>query len=147
MCGSLNRSKTQGEWKIKLEIDYIKEKFDELTVTKSMKSQNNSYLKRSKSFKPKFTESDGRSDWRELEMEPRFGQEFKNWGRSDQLIYVLLPSGVAKFVTRNISPSVDISCSSSLNGLDLEQMSERKRMKTLPRCCRYLECRFDSEPV
>ena len=35
-----------------------------------------------------------------------------------------LPSGVAKFVIRNISLSADRSCSSGLNGSDPEQMSE-----------------------
>ena len=39
-----------------------------------------------------------------------------------------LHSGVAKLVIRNISPSADRSYSSSLNGSDPEQMSERKRM-------------------
>ena len=34
-----------------------------------------------------------------------------------------LPSRVARFVTRNISPFADRSCSSGLNGSDLEQMS------------------------
>ena len=62
MSGSLNRSKTQGERNIKLDIDEINEKIDGLTVKKNIKSQNNSDLDRSKSFKPKFTESDGRSD-------------------------------------------------------------------------------------
>ena len=38
-------------------------------------------------------------------------------------------------------------CSSSLNGSDPEQMSERQRMKTLPGCRRHMECCFDSEPV
>ena len=36
----------------------------------------------------------------------------------------MLPSGVAKCVIRNISPSADRSCSSSINGSDPEQMSE-----------------------
>ena len=143
----MNISKTQGERKIKLEIDQIKEKIDGFTVKKSIKSQNNSYLNIYESFKPKFTESDGRSDWRELEMELGFRQEFKNRGRLDQLIYALIPNGVARFVIKNISPSTDRSYSSSLNGLDPEQMSERQRMKTFPGCCRHLECCFDSEPV
>ena len=52
-----------------------------------------------------------------------------------------------KPVSRNISPSADRSYSSSLNGSDPEQMSERQRMNTLPGCCRNLECFFDSEPV
>ena len=47
MSGSLNRSKTQGERNIKLEIDQIKEKIDGLTVKKSIKSQNNLDLKAS----------------------------------------------------------------------------------------------------
>ena len=139
--------KHKGERKIKLEIDQIKVKIDGLTVTKSIKSWNTSDLSRSESFKPKFTESDRKSDWRELEMEPGFGQEFKNWGISDQLIYVSIPSGVAIFVTRNISPSTDRIYSSDLNGSDPEQLSERQRMKTFPRCRRHLECCFDSEPV
>ena len=80
---------------------------------------------RSESFKPKFTKSDGRSDLRELEMEPGFGQEFKNGGRSDQLKFALLPSKVARFVIMNIAPSADRSCSSGLNGSDPEEMSER----------------------
>ena len=35
-----------------------------------------------------------------------------------------IPSGVTKFVIRNISPFTDRSCSSSLNGSDPEQMSD-----------------------
>ena len=49
-----------------------------MTIKKSIKGQNNSDMNIFESFKPKFTEVDGRSDLRELEMEPRFGQEFKN---------------------------------------------------------------------
>ena len=119
-------------------MDQIKEKFHVLTVKKSIKSWNNSDLNRSESFKPKFTKSDGRSNWRELEMEPGFGQEFKNWGSSDQLRYALMPSWVARFVIRNIAPFTDRSCSSGLNGSDLEQMSEWERMKTFPECHRHL---------
>ena len=51
----------------------------------------------------------------------------------------LLPSGVARFVVRNIAPSVDRSCSSGLNGSDPEQISEQKRVKTFPKCCKHLE--------
>ena len=36
---------------------------------------------------------------------------------------VMFPSGVTKFVIRNIAPSADRSCSSGLNGSDPEQMS------------------------
>ena len=50
-------------------------------------------------------------------------------------------------VTMNISPSMDSSCSSGLNGSDPEQMSEQKRMKTLPGCRRHLECCFDNESM
>ena len=35
-----------------------------------------------------------------------------------------IPSGVTKFVIRNISPFADRSCSSSQNGSNPEQMSE-----------------------
>ena len=35
-----------------------------------------------------------------------------------------IPTRVAKFVIRNISPSADRSCSSGMNGSDPEQMSE-----------------------
>ena len=51
---------------------------DELTVKGSIKSRNNSDLNISKSFKQKFTKSDGKSDRRELEMEFGFKQEFKD---------------------------------------------------------------------
>ena len=34
-----------------------------------------------------------------------------------------VPSRVARFVIMNIAPSADRSCSSGLNGLDLEQIS------------------------
>ena len=139
--------KHKRERKIKSKIDQIKEKIDGLTVKKSIKSWNNSDMNRSKSFKPKFTDSDSRSNWRELEMEPGFGQEFKNWGRSNQLIYVLSPQQSRQICTRNISPSVDRSCSFGLNGSYPEQMSERKRMKTFPECHRHLEYFFDCEPV
>ena len=54
--------KHKGEKQIKLEKDQIKEKFDGLTVKKSIKGRNNSDLNRSRSFKPKFTESDGGSN-------------------------------------------------------------------------------------
>ena len=37
MHSSLNKSKTQGEREIKLEIDHIKEKIDGLIVKKSVK--------------------------------------------------------------------------------------------------------------
>ena len=37
MCGSLNRSKTQGDQKIKLEIDQIKEKINGLTIKRAYK--------------------------------------------------------------------------------------------------------------
>ena len=80
-------------------------------------------------------------------MEPRFKQEFKDWGRSDQLKFALLPNGVTTFVIRNIGPSADRSCSFGLNGLDPEQMSEQQRMKTFLECCRHLEYCFDHEPV
>ena len=50
-------------------------------------------------------------------------------------------------VIRNISPSADKICSSYLNGSNPEQMSERQRMNTFPRCCRHLECCFNCEPV
>ena len=59
--------KHKREWKIRSEIDQIKAKFDGLTVKKSIKSWNNSYLNRSGSFKPKFTKSDGKSNGRELD--------------------------------------------------------------------------------
>ena len=49
-------------------------------------------------------------------------------------------------VIMNIAPSMDISYSSSLNGSDPEQMSERQRMKTFLECCRHLEYCFDHEP-
>ena len=62
MSSSLNRFKTQRRIEGKVEIDQIKEKIDGLTVKKSIKSKNNSDLNKSKSFKPKFTELDGRSD-------------------------------------------------------------------------------------
>ena len=104
-------------------------------------------MNRFESFKPKSTKSDGRSDWRELEMEPGFRQEFKDWGRSDQLRFALLPSGVTRFVIRNIAPSADRSFSSGLNGSDLKQMSERQRMKTFPEYCRHLEYCFDGKPM
>ena len=58
-------------------------------------------------------------------MEPGFRQEFKNRGRSDKLRFTLFPSGVARFVVRNIAPSVDRSCSSGMNGSDPKQISER----------------------
>ena len=57
-------------------------------------------------------------------MEPGFGQGFKDLGRSDQLKFYLFPSGVTRFVIKNIAASVNKSCSSSLNGSDPEQMSE-----------------------
>ena len=78
MCGSLNSSKTQGERKIKSEKDQIKVKTNRLRIKESIKGRNNSDLDKSRSFEPKSTESDSRSDWRELEMEPGFGQELKN---------------------------------------------------------------------
>ena len=36
---------------------------------------------------------------------------------------MLFPNRVARFVARNIAPLTEKSCLSSLNGLDLEQMS------------------------
>ena len=60
-----------------------------------------------------------------------------------QCKYLLKPISV----TKNISPSANRSCSSVLNGSDPEQMSEQKRMKTLPACHRHLECCFDNEPI
>ena len=50
-----------------------------------------------------------------------------------------IPNRVARFVVRNIAPSVDRSCSSGLNGSYPEQISERKRLKTFPECCKHLE--------
>ena len=58
-------------------------------------------------------------------LEPGFGQVFKDRGRSDQLKFSLFPNRVAKPVVRNIAPFANRSCSSSLNGSDPEQMSER----------------------
>ena len=58
-----------------------------------------------------------------------------------------IPSGVSRFVIRNIGPSADRSCSFGLNGLDPEQMSEQQRMKTFLGCHRHLECCFDNELV
>ena len=72
-------------------------------------------------------------------MEPGFGQEFKDLGRLDRIIFALFPSGVAIFVIRFIASSADRCCSSSLNGSDIEQMSEPQRMKTFPECCKQLE--------
>ena len=43
-----------------------------------------------------------------------------------------------RFVARNIAPLADKSFSFSLNGSDLEQMSN-KGWKTSPRTCRHLE--------
>ena len=51
-------------------------------------------------------------------MEPEFGQEFKDWGRSDQLRFALFPSEFSRFVIRNIVPSMDKSYSFGLNGSD-----------------------------
>ena len=72
-------------------------------------------------------------------LEPGFGEVFKDRGRSDQLKFSFLPSGVAKFVVRNIAPSADRSCSSGLNGSDPKQISERQRVKTFPECYKHLE--------
>ena len=47
-------------------------------------------------------------------------QDFEHQGRSDVLKDI--PSGVTRFVSRKNAPLVDKSCSSSLNGLDLEKM-------------------------
>ena len=58
--------KHKGERQIKLEKDQIKAKTDRLRVKKSIKGRDNSNLDRSGSFKPKFTESDGRSDWKRV---------------------------------------------------------------------------------
>ena len=57
------------------------------------------------------------------------------------------PELLLLFVIRNIAPSVDRSCTSGLNGSNPEQMSERQRMKTFPKCCRHLEYCFDYELV
>ena len=83
--------KHKGEWHIKLEKDHIEVKTDRLRVKKSIRGQNNSDLDWSWSFKPKYIESDSRSNLRELEMEPGFRQELKNWGRLDQMIYITSP--------------------------------------------------------
>ena len=50
-------------------------------------------------------------------------------------------------VVRNIAPSVDRSCSSSLNGSDPKQISEWQRMKTFPKFCKHLEQLFDDKLV
>ena len=42
-------------------------------------------------------------------------------------------------VVKNIAPFVDRSYSSGLNGSDPEQISERQRVKTFPKCCKHLE--------
>ena len=62
MSCSLNKSKTQGERKIKLEIDQIKVKTDRLRIKKSIKDWNNSDLDISGSFKPKSTDSNNGYD-------------------------------------------------------------------------------------
>ena len=72
-------------------------------------------------------------------LEPRFEQVFKDWGRLDQLKFALFQSGVARFVFRNIAPSVDRSCSFGMNGSDPEQISEQQRVKNFPECCKHLE--------
>ena len=46
--------------------------------------------------------------------------------------FEVVPSGVARFVARNIAPLADNSCSSSLKGSVLEQMSNME-CQTLPR--------------
>ena len=74
----LYRSKTQRRTTDQVRKDQIKVKTDRLRIKKSIKGQNNSDLDRYGSFKPRFTESDSRSDWRELEMEPGFRQGLKN---------------------------------------------------------------------
>ena len=48
------------------------------------------------------------------------------------LEFEVVPSRVARCVARNIAPLVEKSCSSSLNGSDLEQMSNTE-CETLPR--------------
>ena len=53
-----------------------------------------------------------------------YRQVLKDRGISDQLKLALFPSGVARFVVRNIAPSADRSCFSGLNGSYPEQMSE-----------------------
>ena len=50
-----------------------------------------------------------------------------------------IPNRVTGLVVRNIAPPANKSCSSDLNGLDLEQISERQRVKTFPECCKHLE--------
>ena len=62
MCDSLNRSKTQRITKDQVKKRSDQGKIDELTIKKSIASQNNSDLNRSESFKPKFTESAGKYD-------------------------------------------------------------------------------------
>ena len=47
----------------------------------------------------------------------------KSWKpRKIRCIENLFPSGVARFVARKNTPPVDMSCSYSLNGSDLEQI-------------------------
>ena len=54
--------KHKGERQIKSEIDQIKVKNDRLRIKKSIKGPNNSDLDRSRSFKPKFTNSGSKSN-------------------------------------------------------------------------------------
>ena len=54
--------KHQGERQIKSEKDQIKAKTNILRIKRSIKGQNNSDLDRSRSFKPKLTKSESRSD-------------------------------------------------------------------------------------
>ena len=42
-------------------------------------------------------------------------------------------------VIMNIAPSMDRSYSSGLNGSYPKQISERKRVKTFPECCKHME--------
>ena len=73
----------------------------------SIKGRNDSYLNIYGSFKPKLTKSKRRFDWRELEKEPGFGQELRTEEDQKNWYIYLIPGGVTRFVSWNISPFVD----------------------------------------
>ena len=91
---------------------------------RSIKDQNYSNLNRSGGFKPKRSQSDSRSDWRELKKEPGFGQELQieedqnNW-------YIYSPVESPDLLVGIFHLLQIARCSTGLNGLDPEQIEDR----------------------
>ena len=105
----------------------------------SIKDRNDSDLSRSGGFKPKRSQSESRSDWRELKKEVGFGQELQIEEDQNDWYTTLVPSRVTRFVGWNISPPADNKVFHWSKWF-ISKTNEGQRLKTLPGRHWYLKC-------